>query len=192
MKKEIDTNKIENAVKDILIALGDDPNREGLIDTPKRVAQMYEEVFEGMKYTNHEIAQMFSKTFESDSNEMVVEKNIPTFSYCEHHIALMYNMNVSIAYIPNGRVIGLSKMVRIVDMVSKRLQLQEKLTKDIGEVLIEACNTKSVAVVVTGEHSCMTTRGIKRNGEKTITSFYAGEFKNNTNIKNEFINLIKE
>ena len=191
MKKKIDTNSIEESVRNILIALGDNPNREGLIDTPKRVAKMYEEVFEGMNYTNEEIEEMFGKTFKSDNDGMVVEKNIPTFSYCEHHLALMYNMNVSIAYIPKGKVIGLSKIIRIVDMVSKRLQLQEKLTKDIAEVLLMACDTDSVAVYVSGEHSCMTTRGIKRYGEKTITTYYTGEFKDNKNLRDEFLCILK-
>ena len=191
MKKKIDTKMIEESIKNILVALGDDPNREGLIETPKRVAKMYEEVFEGMNYTNAEIAKMFGKTFKVDTDEIVVEKNIPTFSYCEHHLALMYNMNVSIAYKPKGKVIGLSKIVRIVDMVSKRLQLQEKLTKDIAEVLSLACDTDSVAVIISGEHSCMTTRGIKKYGEKTITTLYTGEFKENTELRNEFLNIMR-
>lgn len=191
MEKKINTKLIEESVRNILIALGDDPNREGLIETPNRVAKMYEEVFEGMNYTNEEIAKMFGKTFTVDTNEMVVEKNIPTFSYCEHHLALMYNMNVTVAYIPKGKVIGLSKIVRIVDMVSKRLQLQERLTKDIAEVLSLACETDSVAVLVSGEHSCMTTRGIKRYGEKTITTYYSGDFKNNKDLKDEFLNIIR-
>ena len=190
MEKKIDTKLIENSVRNILIALGEDPNREGLLETPKRVANMYEEVFEGIKYTNDEIAKMYGKTFAVDTNEIVIEKNIPTFSYCEHHLALMYNMNVSIAYKPKGKVIGLSKIIRIVDMVSKRLQLQEKLTKDIAEVMMKACETDSVAVFVSGEHSCMTTRGIKRYGEKTITTFYTGEFKENSSLRKEFINII--
>lgn len=191
MKKKIDTNAIEEAVKNILIALGDDPEREGLIETPKRVAKMYEEVFEGMNYTNAEIAKMYGKTFKVDTDEIVIEKNIPTFSYCEHHLALMYNMNVSIAYKPKGKVIGLSKIVRIVDMASKRLQLQEKLTKDIAEILSIACETDSIAVIISGEHSCMTTRGIKRYGEKTITTFYSGEFKGNSELRNEFLHIVR-
>ena len=191
MTKKIDTKVIEESVKNILIALGDNPEREGLIETPKRVAKMYEEVFEGMKYSNAEVAKMFGKTFEVDSDELVIEKKIPTFSYCEHHLALMYNMNVSIAYKPNGKVIGLSKIIRIVDMVSKRLQLQEKITKDIAEVLALACETDSVAVLVSGEHSCMTTRGIKKYSEKTITTFYTGEFKKNTELRNEFLHIVR-
>lgn len=191
MKNRIDTKLIEEAVRNILIALGDDPNREGLLETPKRVAKMYEEVFEGMTLTNEEIAKKFSKTFKEDSDTMVVEKRIPTFSYCEHHLALMYNMNVSVAYIPKGRVLGLSKIVRIVDMVSKRLQLQERLTKDVAEVLSLACGTDSVAVLIEGEHSCMTTRGIKKYGEKTITTLYTGDFKTNKDLKNEFLQMVR-
>lgn len=192
MKKKINTKLIEESVRNILIALGDDPDREGLVETPKRVAKMYEEVFEGMNYTNKEIAKMYGKKFETDTEEIVIEKDIPTFSYCEHHLALMYNMKVSVAYKPNGKVIGLSKIVRIVDMVSKRLQLQEKLTKDIAETLSLACDTDSVAVYVTGEHSCMTTRGIKRYGEKTITTYYTGEFKENKDLRNEFLYIINK
>ena len=191
MEKNFDLKLIEESVKNILIALGDNPEREGLLETPKRVAKMYEEVFEGMKYSNAEIAKMFGKTFIVDTEEIIIEKNIPTFSYCEHHIALMYNMNVAIAYKPRGKVIGLSKIIRIVDMVSRRLQLQEKLTKDIAEVLSLACETDSVAVIVSGEHSCMTTRGIKRNGSKTVTTFYTGEFKKNSDLKKEFLDIVR-
>lgn len=187
MKKEFDLKLIEESVKNILIALGEDPNREGLLETPKRVAKMYDEVFEGMKYTNDEIAEMFSKTFDESYEDMIIEKDIPIFSYCEHHMALMYNMNVSIAYIPKGKVLGLSKIIRIVDMVSRRLQLQERLTKDIADVLMKACHTDSVAVHISGEHSCMTTRGIKKSGSKTVTTYYTGEFKKNKEIRNEFL-----
>ena len=125
---EKQTKRIEEAVKEIIAALGDDPYREGLVDTPKRVAKMYDEMFEGMRYTNEEIAQMFDKCFEEpEAKDLVLMKDIDAFSYCEHHLALMYNMKVSVAYIPDGRVIGLSKIARIVDMVCKRLQLQDCL-----------------------------------------------------------------
>ena len=117
----IDVSSIEFHIREIIKALGDDPEREGLIDTPKRVAKMYAEVFDGMNYTNKEIAEMFNKTFQDDpdsyhsSSDLVIVKDIEAFSYCEHHMALMYNMKVSVAYIPNGKVIGLSKIARIVD-----------------------------------------------------------------------------
>ena len=189
--KKIDIKLIEKSVKNILIAIGENPDREGLIETPKRVAKMYEEVFEGVNYRNEEIARMFSKTFTSNSSEMVIIKKIPAFSYCEHHLALMYNMEVSIAYIPNGKVLGLSKLVRIVEMASKRLQIQERLTEDIAEILSLACDTPDVAVLISAEHSCITTRGIKKDGEKTITTAYKGEFKDNLNLRTEFLSLLK-
>lgn len=188
--KNIDKDRIEKAVREILIAIGEDPSREGLLETPKRVARMYEEVFEGIKYTNDEIAEMFKKTFNHSSKDIVVMKDIPAFSYCEHHLALMYNMKVTVAYIPNGQVLGLSKIARIVDMVTKRLQLQEKIGTDIAEVISKTCDTQDVAVYIEGEHSCMTTRGIKRNGSKTRTFTMRGNFKHDNNIREEFFYML--
>ncbi len=188
----IDKKRIENAVRELLLAIGDDPDREGLKGTPDRVARMYEEVFEGMNYTNHEIAQMFNKCFEDvDSNDLVVVRDIPIFSYCEHHLALMYNMTVSVAYIPNGKVIGLSKIARIADMVGKRLQLQEKIGKDIADIIQEVTGSKDVLVFVEGEHSCMTARGIKSRGSKTRTSTLRGLFETDAQLRSEVYNLIK-
>ena len=190
MKKEIDKKRIENAVKEILIALGENPEREGLIKTPKRVAKMYEEVFEGIKYSNEEIAKMYSKCFEHKEKDIVLVKDIPAFSYCEHHMALMYNMKISVAYIPNGKVIGLSKISRIVDMVTKRLQLQEKIGTDIAEIMQMACDTQSVAVIIEAEHSCMTARGIKKPGAKTDTIILRGMFKTDKNAKDDLFQLL--
>lgn len=184
--KNIDIERIEKAVREILIAIGEDPDREGLIETPARVARMYEEVFEGIKYTNNEIAEMFKKTFNHSSRDIVVMKDIPAFSYCEHHLALMYNMKITVAYLPNGQVLGLSKIARIVDMVTKRLQLQEKIGADIAEIISKACDTKHVAVYIEGEHSCMTTRGIKKDGSKTRTFIMLGKFKYDSRIREEF------
>ena len=123
----IDEKAIEKYIRGILAALGDDPEREGLIDTPKRVAKMYAEIFAGMQYANHDIAEMFGKVFDEErvsGNNVVVMKDINLFSYCEHHLALMYDMKATVAYIPKGKVIGLSKIARICDMVGRRLQLQ--------------------------------------------------------------------
>lgn len=190
--KEIDKNKIEVAVRMLLEALGDNPDREGLKETPKRVAKMYDEVFEGMKYTNHEIAQKFNKCFEdTTTGDLVVIENIPVFSYCEHHMALMYDMKVSVGYIPNGKVIGLSKVARIADMCAKRLQLQERIGTDIYEVLREILNTDNIIVVIEGSHSCMTARGIKKTGSKTKTACCKGQFFDNTALRQEFYSLIK-
>lgn len=179
----IDKEAIKYHITEIIKALGDNPDREGLKDTPDRVARMYAEVFEGMNYTNDELAVMFNKTFEddveyeTDSKDMVVVKDIDVFSYCEHHMALMYDMKVTVAYIPAGRVIGLSKIARIADMVSKRLQLQERIGSDIAEVMQKITGTEDVAVLIEGSHSCMTARGIKKSASKTYTTTLRGVFK---------------
>ena len=179
----IDKEKIKEHIRGIIEALGDNPEREGLKDTPKRVAEMYAEVFEGMNYSNEEIARMFDKTFEDDlafsknSSDMVIVRDIDIFSYCEHHMALMYDMKVTVAYMPKGKVIGLSKIARIADMVSKRLQLQERIGTDIAEIIQIITDSEDVAVLIEGCHSCMTARGIKKTGAKTYTSVLKGRFK---------------
>lgn len=189
--KQIDTSKVEQAVNLLIAALGDDPNREGLKDTPKRVAKMYQEVFEGMCYTNAEIAEMYNKCFEDvQAGDLVTVSDIPIFSYCEHHLALMYNMKVHVGYIPNGKVIGLSKIARIADMVSKRLQLQERIGTDIAEILHMILETDDIIVVVEGEHSCMTARGIKKPGCRTRTSAIRGAFSDDTKLRQEFYDLV--
>lgn len=191
--KPEDRTAIEEAVKTILRALGDDPDREGLKDTPKRVAGMYDEVFEGMRYTNDEIAGMFDKCFEEpEAHDLVLMKNIDAFSYCEHHLALMYNMHISVAYIPDGKVIGLSKIARIVDMVCKRLQLQERIAADIADILQKVLATHDVMVVVEGEHSCMTARGIKKPGTVTNSAVVRGLFKENPALRSEVYDLLRK
>ena len=188
----IDKEAIKEHVRGILIALGDDPDREGLVETPDRVARMYEEVFEGMNYTNDELAEMFGKTFAEDgvarqAGDMVFGKDIEVFSYCEHHMALMYDMKVSVAYIPNGRVLGLSKIARIADMVAKRLQLQERIGSDIAYVISKAAGTEDVAVMIEAHHSCMTARGIKKPGSKTMTTTLRGRFESDTALQNKLL-----
>jgi len=189
--KKIDTKKVEEAVRNIIIALNDNPDREGLRETPKRVAKMYLEVFEGMQYTNEEIVEKFNKCFEEvNTGDLVIVSHIPIFSFCEHHMALMYNMNVSVGYIPNQKVIGLSKIARIADTVGKRLQLQERLGDDILWILQKILNTDNIIVVIQGEHSCMTTRGIKKPGTVTKTSAISGAFKDNSALRQEFFSLL--
>ena len=185
----IDKDAVREHIRGLLIALGDDPDREGLKDTPDRVARMYEEVFEGMNYTNHEIAQMFDKTFEEDltfsseNSDFVIVKDIDIFSYCEHHMALMYDMKVTVAYVPNGKVIGLSKIARIADMVSKRLQLQERIGTDIAEIMQEITGSDDVAVLIEGCHSCMTARVIKKTAAKTYTTTLRGRFQTDLQLQ---------
>lgn len=192
----IDREAVKTHIRGLLVALGENPDREGLRDTPDRVARMYEEVFEGIGYTNHEIAQMFDKTFEDElefetcSQDIVLVKDLDIFSYCEHHLALMYDMKVSVAYVPDGKVIGLSKIARIADMVSKRLQLQERIGTDIADIISEVTGSKDVAVIIEGCHSCMTARGIKKTNTKTYTTTLRGRFK--TDISLQMMVLGKE
>ena len=190
----IDQEAIKEHIRGILIALGDDPDREGLKETPDRVARMYTEVFEGMNYTNDEIAKMYAKSFEvpeEGNNDMVVVKDIEVFSYCEHHMALMYDMKVTVAYIPNQRVIGLSKIARIADMVAKRLQLQERIGTDIAEVISKATGSDDVAVYIEGNHSCMTARGIKKPSAKTVTTTFRGRFETDMALQNKLLLMLK-
>lgn len=193
----INKDKIEEHVREILIALGDNPDREGLKDTPKRVANMYAEVFEGMNYTNSEIATMFDKTFEEDldmaaeSKDMVMMKDIDIISHCEHHLALMYNMKVAVAYIPNEKIIGLSKIARIVDMVGRRLQLQERIGTDIAEIMGIITQSDDIAVIIEGEHGCMTARGIKKTHAKTMTTTLKGRFNTDTALWSKLVALYK-
>ena len=191
----VDKEKIKEHIKGILLAIGEDPEREGLRETPDRVARMYEEVFAGISYTNDEIAEMFSKTFEApetrSKNDIVLLKDIEAFSYCEHHIALMYDMKISVAYIPRDRVIGLSKIVRIVDMVTRRLQLQERIGSDIAEVMEKATGSPDVAVIIEAKHSCVTSRGIKNRASSTFTTTLRGVFDKDTEVRDRLIMMMR-
>ena len=192
----IDKEAIREHIRGILIALGDDPDREGLKETPDRVARMYEEVFEGMNYSNHEIAEMFNKSFqddlsvEPDRKDIVLVRDIPIFSYCEHHIAHMSDMHISVAYIPNGRVLGLSKIARICDMAAKRLQLQERIGSDVAEIMTEAAGTADVAVIIHGTHSCMSARGIKKDAASTVTTTLRGRFETDAVLQNQLYMML--
>lgn len=192
----IDKEAIREHIRGILLALGDDPDREGLKETPDRVARMYEEVFEGMNYTNHEIAEMFNKSFQDDLSvgpdrkDIVLVRDIPIFSYCEHHIALMYDMKISVAYIPNGKVLGLSKIARICDMAAKRLQLQERIGSDVAEIMCEAADTADVAVIIHGTHSCMSARGIKKDAASTVTTTLRGRFEKESALQNQLYMML--
>ena len=178
----IDKEKIEFHIREILKALGENPEREGLKNTPLRVANYFSEVFEGINYSNDEIAEMFNVTFEDDlevdrdNRDIVMIKDIEIFSHCEHHLALMYNMRVAVAYIPTNKIIGLSKIVRICDMVGKRLQLQERIASDIIYIMQKITGSEDVAVFIKGDHACMTVRGIKNPGSQTISTTFRGRF----------------
>ncbi|WES35489.1 GTP cyclohydrolase I FolE [Ruminiclostridium papyrosolvens DSM 2782] len=193
----IDRKKVEEHIRGLLIAIGEDPDREGLKETPSRVARMYEEIFEGISYTNDDIADMYNKTFEDDlvipkdNKEMVLVKDIDIFSYCEHHMALMYNMKVAVAYVPNGKILGLSKIARIADMVGKRLQLQERIGSDIAEIMQKITDSEDVAIIIEGQHACMTARGIKNTGSRTTTTTFRGKFNTDSNLTKRLMILYK-
>ena len=180
---------VKEAVKQLLIAFGEDPEREGLKETPRRVAGYWEELLEGNEYTNKQIAEHFNKEFTVSSNPLVVKEVKNVFSHCEHHLALMFNMKVVVAYLPvkveNGyKVIGLSKIPRIVDMCAKRLQLQEKLADDIAECISLATGSNDVYVNITADHACVSARGAKSDGFTDVTSL-RGDFEDNIALREE-------
>ena len=183
----MDKNKIIEGVKLILEGVGEDLNREGLLETPERIARMYEEIFSGL---NKNSDKELSKTFEVSENNLVLEKDITFYSLCEHHFVPFYG-KVHIAYIPNGRVVGLSKLARCVEIHSKKPQIQERLTTEIADSIIKNLNAKGVMVIVEAEHMCMTMRGVKKPGTKTVTTCYRGVFKENINLRDEVFNFIK-
>lgn len=166
-----DSQKIRDAVKDILLAIGEDPDREGLKETPDRVARMFEELTSG--YSDDPSVHL-SKTFEQGGSRAVIEKDIYFSSTCEHHLMPFFG-KVHIAYIPDGKVVGLSKLARVVDAFSRRLQLQERLNAQIADAIFDELAPKGVMVVVEGEHTCMTARGVKKFGSKTVTSAVRGQ-----------------
>lgn len=184
----MDTKKIEMAVEMILEAIGEDPNREGIKDTPARVAKMYAEIFDGM---NQDPAKLFEKTFDEHHNEMVIVKNIPFYSMCEHHLMPFFGQ-AHIAYIPadNGRICGISKLARLVDLFAKRPQVQERLTTQIADTIMSELKPLGVLVVMEAEHLCMSMRGVEKPGSKTTTSAVRGAFLKNDKTRNEALSLL--
>ncbi|PKM81109.1 MAG: GTP cyclohydrolase I FolE [Firmicutes bacterium HGW-Firmicutes-13] len=185
----IDQEKIEVAVKMIIEAIGENPNREGLIETPKRVAKMYKEIFKGL---GEDPSEHLKKCFtEDEHNEMILVRDIPLYSMCEHHLLPFYG-KAHVAYIPcNGKITGLSKLARVVETIARRPQLQERLTSEVADVIMKTLEPNGVVVVVEAEHLCMTIRGIKKPGSKTITSAVRGIFRRNQVSRAEAFTLIK-
>lgn len=185
----IDHTKIEEAVRLLLEAVGEDPNREGLLDTPKRVSKMYAEMFSGLTTDPREY---FETIFTEDHEELVLVKDIPFYSMCEHHLVPFYGV-AHVAYIPsNGKVTGLSKLARAVEAVSRRPQLQERITSTIADTIMETLDPHGVMVVIEAEHMCMTMRGVKKPGAKTITSAVRGVFKSDSSARTEILSLINK
>ncbi|MBI4974479.1 MAG: GTP cyclohydrolase I FolE [Candidatus Omnitrophica bacterium] len=179
---------IEKAIKDILTAVGEDPKRRDIKDTPKRVAEMYEEILAGMDLNPEKELEV---VFEKDHDEIILLKGIPLYSLCEHHL-LPFVGKAHVAYIPSGnRVTGLSKLARVVDILSKRLQVQEHLTTDIADIIMKKLKPKGVLVVIEAEHMCMSMRGVKKPGVLTITSAVRGIFRQNEKTRAEAIALIR-
>jgi GTP cyclohydrolase I len=184
----IDLDMIKNAVKMILKAIGENPDRPGLIDTPARVAKMYAEMFSGI---HGDPGKHLRVTFPENYDEMVIVKDIPFTSMCEHHL-LPFTGVAHIAYIPNGKVVGLSKLARVVEDVSKRPQVQERMTQTIADLMDKELKCSGVAVFLQAEHSCMSIRGVKKHGCTTITSVLRGVFKTNLSTRAEVLSLINQ
>ena len=183
----IDQDKIKQAVRLLLEGIGEDISREGLLDTPDRIARMYEELYGGME---EDAGTHLSRTFHVNSSEMVVEKDITFYSTCEHHLLPFYG-KVHIAYIPDGEVVGLSKLARTVEVFARRLQIQEKLTGQIADALMTFVHPKGVLVMVEAEHMCMTMRGVSKPGSRTITTAARGCFAEEMKLQQYFFEMIK-
>ena len=186
--KKISDKEAEEAFKTILSWIGEDPNREGLLETPKRVVKAFKEYFKGYK---EDPIQVLDKTFgDVDGyDDMVIQKNISVQSHCEHHMAPIIG-KAHVAYIPNERVVGLSKLARVVEVFSKRLQTQERLTMQIANTLMQSLDAKGVAVTIDSTHQCMTMRGIKKEQATTVTNYYLGQFKEDLSYQNRYLRLI--
>ena len=184
----MDREKIIAGAKLILEGIGEDLEREGLVETPERIARMYEEIFSGLGKDAEEI---LSKTFEVENNDLVIEKDITYFSMCEHHIIPFYG-KAHIAYIPRGRVAGLSKLARTVELYAKKPQLQERLSSEIADAIMKYLDAEGAMVVIEGEHMCMTMRGVKKPGTKTVTTSYRGIFKEDATLRREVMMLLQK
>lgn len=183
----VDLPRIEKAVREILLAIGEDPEREGLIETPLRVARMYDELFAGLHVDVRDVIKVFH---EKDHDEMIMVGDIPFYSMCEHHL-LPFIGRAHVVYIPQGgRILGLSKIARIVDVMSRKPQLQERLTSQIADTLVEAVRPMGVAVIVEAEHLCMTMRGIRKPGSLTVTSALRGLCKSDARSRSEAMSLL--
>ena len=183
----VDQNKIREAVKLLLEGIGEDADREGLRDTPDRVARMYEELYKGM---DEDPAVHLSKTFPVDSNGIVLEKDITFYSTCEHHLLPFYG-KVHIAYLPDGRVVGLSKLARTVEVYARRLQIQEQMTVQIAEAVMEHLKPQGVMVMVEAEHMCMTMRGVSKPGSRTVTMAARGCFQDDPQMQQYFFEMLR-
>ncbi len=183
----IDGERVARAVREILEAIGEDPGRQGLADTPRRIAEMYQELFSGLRQDPREV---LSTGFEEAHQEMVILKNIPFYSLCEHHF-LPFHGHAHVAYVPEGRIVGASKIARAVEILARRPQLQERLTGQIADSIMEGLSPDGVAVVIEAEHLCMTMRGVQKPGTLLVTSAIRGGFRRRAVTRSEFLALVK-
>ena len=183
----VNKEKIEAAVKLLLEGIGEDVNREGLVETPARIARMYEEVFSGM---DEDAKEFLAKRFHVENNDMVLEKDIVFYSMCEHHLLPFYG-KAHVAYIPDGKVVGLSKLARTVEVYAKRLQIQEQMTCQIADAIMEHLCPKGAMVLLEAEHMCMTMRGVKKPGSKTVSIATRGVFEDNQALQQQFFHMLQ-
>ncbi len=183
----VDLERVQRAMRELILAVGEDPEREGLLGTPERVSRMYAELFEGLRTDPREL---LSVGFEVGHDEMVILKDIPFYSICEHHFMPFHGV-AAVGYIPDGRIVGLSKLARLVDAYARRPQIQEQLTGQIADTLMEALHPDGVAVVIEAEHLCMTARGVKKPGSRMVTSATRGTFRKNDVTRTEFLSLVR-
>jgi GTP cyclohydrolase I len=182
-----DRERIAAAVREILVAIGEDPEREGLRQTPRRVAEMYAELFAGLAVDPYEFLRV---GFDEQHEEMVILRDIPFHSLCEHHLLPFFGC-VHVGYIPNGRVAGLSKLARVVDAFARRPQLQERLTSQVADCILEGLKPDGVAVVMEAEHLCLSFRGVKKPGTRVVTSAMRGQFRRSALSRSEFLSLVQ-
>ena len=186
LNSPVDHERIKAAVREILLAVGEDPDREGLLDTPERVARMYAEVFSGLRKDPREFLQ---KKFTQKYDEMVIEKDIEFASMCEHHL-LPFLGKAHIGYLPNGKIIGLSKLARVVEILARRPQVQERMTEQLADLLMAELSPRGVGVILEASHSCMTIRGVRKPGALCITSAMKGHFRTGSSTRAELMTLI--
>ncbi|MGE0228629.1 MAG: GTP cyclohydrolase I FolE [Dehalococcoidia bacterium] len=177
----------EDIIRDLLVAIGEDPDREGLRETPRRIASMYQELFEGLQ---QDPVAVLSVGFEEGHDEMVILREIPFYSMCEHHF-MPFHGEAHVGYLPDGRIVGLSKIARAVDIFARRPQVQERLTGQIADCIEDVLGAKGVGVVIEAEHLCMTARGVRKPGSKMVTSAMRGRFRTDQNTRQEFLGLIR-
>jgi GTP cyclohydrolase IA len=183
----IDQDRIARAVQEIIEAIGENPGREGLTETPRRIAKMYAELFSGLRQDPHDVLR---SGFEEDHKEMVILKNIPFYSLCEHHF-LPFHGEAHVGYVPEGRIVGVSKLARVVDILARRPQMQERLTSQVADAIMQGLEPDGVAVVIEAEHLCITMRGVQKPGTRMITSAIRGGFRRRGVTRSEFLSLVQ-